>query len=229
MFQKCWTCALQLFRETSVCLWECVCRCVRLTHAVSASAFVLGLCFVSKIHWQSGQMSFIVVTLSLDNWTRSVCLSVCSGLKGLRTCAAPATQHVRAQTQATTKKFFGGSSGFIFWCIYSFLNSISRQKLILHLLSKNPPCTKQTGFQLTVIQEKQKRCRKSLTEAFVQDDFVGFVGVGVLYFPLFWVLPLTQIWSVQLTPWHRRDPHTITSGQVPDNRLPAVSASSAAS
>lgn len=29
MFQKCWTCALELFREMPVCLWECVCTCAR--------------------------------------------------------------------------------------------------------------------------------------------------------------------------------------------------------
>lgn len=60
MFQKCWTCVLELFREMPVCLWECVCTCVRPTLAVSASTFVLGLCFVSNSHWLRGQMSLIV-------------------------------------------------------------------------------------------------------------------------------------------------------------------------
>lgn len=200
MFQKCWTCALELFRETSVCLWECVCRCERLTHAVSASAFVLGLCFVSKIHWQRGQMSLIVVTPSLDNWTRSVCLFVCSSLVGLRASDQQLNHVTTKQQQKKFVEVFLDSRQINFLVhLFIFLISISHQKLIFHLLSKNPSSRKHTSFQLTVIQEKQKRCHKSSTEPFVQYYF-GLFFFLFLYFPLFWVLPLTQIWCVQLTP-----------------------------
>lgn len=78
MFQKCWTCVLQLFREMPVCLWECVCTCVRPTLAVSASTFVLGLCFVSTSHWLRGRMSLIVADRPVP-WTsgqnRPACLA----------------------------------------------------------------------------------------------------------------------------------------------------------
>lgn len=75
------------------------------------------------------------------------------------------------QQQNKSWRFFWILDRLIFWYIYLFLNSISHQKLIFHLLSKNPSSTKHTSVQLTVIQEKQKRCHKSWTEPFVQYYF----------------------------------------------------------
>lgn len=78
---------------------------------------------------------------------------------------------------------FSGFSTEINFLLFFYLFHFPSEVNLLS--SKNPSCTKWTIFQLTVIQEQQKRFCKSLTKALICLCFFAS--------PFFWFVPLTHL------------------------------------